>query len=72
MAARLKKTLHFLALLAVFLLAGEFASRVDDWIHLGVPLLANPERSRDLTVVEAWGFRGKPNGSFRKWKARTS
>jgi hypothetical protein len=46
----------------------EFASRLDDYTHLGVPFAASPDRQRDLMTRESWGFRGKPGGRFQKWK----
>ena len=51
-----------------FLGGAEAASRLDDWIRLGVPLLAAPNRQRDLVETESWGSHGKPHGRYRKWQ----
>lgn len=68
MAAKLRRILHFSGILAVFLLSVELTARLDDWIHLGVPLSASPNLDQDLMVAEPWGVRGRSNGSYRKWK----
>ena len=52
----------------VFLPAAEGMARLDDWFRNDVPLLANPDRDRDLTVRDKYGVHGRPGGSFRKWK----
>lgn len=55
------------AVLALFLLAGELTARLDDWLQGDTPLGANPDRDRDLTIVEGGLTRGRPHGRFRKW-----
>jgi lysophospholipase L1-like esterase len=55
-------------MLGVMLLGAEVAARLDDWLRHDVPVLANPERQRDLVVAESWGYHGRPYGRFRKWK----
>lgn len=57
-----------LGLVAVVLASAELTCRLDDAIHLDVPLLANPDHERDLMLREVWGIRGKPGGRFQKWK----
>lgn len=68
MRAIVIRTAPWIGALAVCLLAGEVASRLDDRIFSDIPLLSNPDRGRQLLVPEPWGVRGKPHGSFRKWQ----
>src|SRR5262245_16320664 len=51
----------------LFLLAAEAASRLDDWLAYGTPVLANPDRGMDLTVQDEHGLHGRPLGRFKKW-----
>jgi hypothetical protein len=67
MFQRLRTWGHWSAILVVLIVGAELAARVDDWIHNETPLWASPNRDRDLMVAETWGYRGRPNGSFRKW-----
>jgi hypothetical protein len=67
-AARIRRLVPLVGLLGACLLGGEAAARLDDWIRLGVPLLASPDRESALVVAEPWGQRGRPDGQFRKWK----
>jgi hypothetical protein len=55
-------------MLMAFLIAMEVTARLDDYVHQGTPLLSNPDRELDLLTRELWGYRGKPNGHFQKWK----
>lgn len=50
------------------LAAAELTSRIDDAVFSNVPLLANPDRAYDLTMVENGVVRGRPGGAFRKWQ----
>lgn len=59
---------HTLPLLLLFIIAAELISRFDDWLHGNVPFFSTPDRERDLTIVEDNIIRGRPRGSFRKWK----
>jgi lysophospholipase L1-like esterase len=69
MLKRVGRTLlKFVALAGVFLLAAEGMSRLDDWYELDIPFLANPDRSRDLTVKDDHGIHGRPGGHFKKWQ----
>lgn len=63
-----RRLLHAIGLGCALLLGAELAARLDDWIRQETPLLANPDHDRDLMTVEAWGFRGRPHGQFRKWQ----
>jgi hypothetical protein len=67
-AARIRRLVPLVGLLGTCLLGGEAAARLDDWLRLGVPLLASPDRESALVVAEPWGQRGRPDGQFRKWK----
>lgn len=62
-----RRLLHACGLTCALLLGAEAAARLDDWLRRDTPLLANPERDRDLMQVESWGFRGRPHGRYRKW-----
>ncbi len=66
--SRLARWLRRLVVVAAFLAGAEVTCRLDDAIHLDVPLLATPDHERDLMVHEAWGTRGKPGGHFQQWK----
>ena len=46
----------------------EIGARLDDWAFADVPLFAAPNRERDLTIHDAHGYHGRPNGRFKKWK----
>ena len=50
------------------LAAGELACRLDDRLFADIALSANPDREFDLLTAEAWGWHGKPFGSYRKWR----
>jgi len=64
--------LKLLALLCVspvvLWLAAEVTARVDDRIRHDVPVLASPERERELTLHDEFGVRGRPHGVFKKWR----
>ena len=64
----LRRASRGVVIVLLFLAGGEFTSRLDDDIHLGVPFFASPDNERDLKLREAWGFRGRPHGLFRKWR----
>ena len=68
MVRRLRAWGYCASVLLVLVVSAELAARLDDWIHDGTPFLATPNREYDLGVAEPWGFRGRPGGSFRKWK----
>lgn len=68
MSARLRAvSIAGLALL-LFLLGAEASARLDDWLHQDTPLLASPDRVRELTVQDEHGIHGRPHGHFKKWK----
>ena len=52
----------------VAVVAGEVASRLDDWLFSDTAVLASPDREFDLVHAEPWGQRGKPHGHYRKWR----
>jgi len=54
-------------LLSVFLVGGELAARLDDFLFQGVPFFANPSDD-DLTTRDWFGRRGRAHGQFGKWK----
>jgi hypothetical protein len=45
----------------------ELTARVDDLIFQGVSLTSNPDRARDLLLVDIKGPRGRPFGHFQRW-----
>ena len=47
--------------------SAELTARVEDYLRLGVPLTALPNRERDLVLHDAIGIRGRPNGVYKKW-----
>jgi lysophospholipase L1-like esterase len=56
-------------LFLVVLLTAELGARVDDWLHRGVPLLANPSAEYNLQVQDTNGtIRGRPFGQYKRWK----
>lgn len=57
-----------LAAIGVGALFGELAARLDDWIFLSVPLLANPDREHDLLKHETDFIRGREHGRFKKYR----
>ncbi|MBX9680127.1 MAG: SGNH/GDSL hydrolase family protein [Gemmataceae bacterium] len=63
-----RKLASWLLALALIGLGAEVGARLDDWACAGVPLLASPNRGRDLTLHDEHGFHGQPNGRFKKWK----
>jgi len=68
MVNALRKMAYRAALVCFFLLTAEITARLEDWLHLGMPLLATPDRERDLLVRDADGTHGRPYGRFKKWK----
>jgi hypothetical protein len=54
--------------IGIFLGSAEISCRVDNWIQLGIPIMATPDHQRDLTLSDAFGTRGKPNGRYKKWR----
>jgi hypothetical protein len=48
--------------------AGELTARFDDWLFTDIPILANPNRERDLILHDAYGIRGRPDGVYKKWR----
>src|SRR5689334_9303941 len=54
-------------LLAVFSLVAELATRLDDRIRFGVPLLSRVRSSDDLLVHDRDGWHGRPDARYRKW-----
>ena len=53
--------------LLVVLVSAELTARVEDYLRLGVPFAAVPDRERDLVLHDAIGIRGRPNGVYKKW-----
>jgi lysophospholipase L1-like esterase len=68
LSGRFARARPWLAAAAIALAAGEVAARLDDRLFADTPLLANPDRARDLLVQETWGFRGRPNGAYKRWQ----
>jgi hypothetical protein len=65
---RLVRRLAYVAsVFLTFLVAAEATARIDDWLRQGVPLLATPNKERDLYVRDSAGQRGRPHGRFQKW-----
>lgn len=54
--------------LGVVLVSAELTARVEDYVRLGVPFTAAPDRERDLVLHDAIGIRGRPHGVFKKWR----
>ncbi len=54
-----------LAIIAVF--AAEVAARIEDRLRDQVPVLAAPDRERDLVEHDAIAIRGKPDGRYKQW-----
>jgi lysophospholipase L1-like esterase len=52
----------------ILLVSAETVSRLDDWLFFDTPMLAAPDRERDLTVQDEAGLHGRPNGRYRKWR----
>jgi hypothetical protein len=65
---RLRGVLYFTSLLLTALVAAEATARIEDRLRLDVPLLAEPDRTRDLVLQTDTGIRGKPYGRFKKWR----
>jgi hypothetical protein len=59
----------WLIALVIIAVSGEMTARLDDWIFQEIPLLANPDRERDLLAMDVDGVpRGRPHGRFKKYK----
>jgi hypothetical protein len=63
-----RKGVHGTILLVLFLLSAEMTARLDDWLHLGVPIFATPDMEQDLLMKDENGTRGRPHGRFKKWQ----
>ena len=46
----------------------EVASRVEDKVSYGMPLMSRIQTSNDLVLRDTIGARGRPNAVFRRWK----
>jgi hypothetical protein len=64
----MRKGAYGAVLLVLFLLSAEMTARLDDWLHLGVPILATPDMDHDLLMRDQNGTRGRPHGRFKKWQ----
>lgn len=63
-----KKLVTGILALAIILLAGEFAARLDDWAFQRVPYLAQVDREHDLMLHDSRCVRGRPRGFFKKYR----
>ncbi len=64
----LKRAASAFGALLALTAGGEVASRFDDRLFNDIPLAASPDRGFDLIKAEPWGYRGRPDGHFRRWK----
>ena len=58
---------HLLLLAPIVVVAAEVTARVDDLIRYGVPFASTPD-SRDLTIVDSLGTRGRPRARYKGWQ----
>lgn len=63
-----RRGVHSAILLGLFLLSAEVMARLDDWLYRDVPILATPDKDRDLFVWNGQAMRGRPHGRFKKWR----
>lgn len=59
---------RWIPIIAVGFAMLELASRVEDRVSYGMPLLSRVETSNDLVLRDTSGARGRPNAVFRRWK----
>lgn len=59
---------RWVPIIAVAFAMFEVASRVEDRVSYGMPLLSRIESSGDLVIRDTSGVRGRPNAIFRRWK----
>jgi lysophospholipase L1-like esterase len=52
----------------VFVTSLEVVARLDDWWQYRTSVLATPDQTSDLNVIDSLGLRGRPNGHFRHWR----
>jgi lysophospholipase L1-like esterase len=64
----LRRVGSWLVALVVCLTAGEIASRLDDELWNDTPFFANPDRESDLVLHDTGSVRGRPGGTYKKWK----
>lgn len=58
---------RWVPLLVIGLVVLELASRVEDRIVYGMPLLSRVQSSNQLVLRDSLGARGRPNATFRRW-----
>lgn len=63
-----RKGFYSATLLGLFLVSAEITARLDDWLYRDVPLLATPDKDRDLFVWDGGILWGRPHGRFEKWR----
>lgn len=51
----------------IVVIAAEITARVDDRIRYGIPFASTPD-SRDLTIVDSLGTRGRPRARYKGWQ----
>ena len=56
-----------LLLTPIVVVAAEITARVDDQIRYGVPFASTPD-SRDLTIEDSLGTRGRPRARYKGWQ----
>lgn len=61
------KALRWIVFTACFVVTIEAASRVDQWMAYGAPILGVYTYDSALFVLDEFGIRGKPNGRYEKW-----
>ena len=60
--------IYWMLVVATALIAAELATRLDDWIRLGVPPSQNSYSEDGLILHGPDGTRGRPHARYKKWK----
>ncbi len=59
---------RYFSMIAVFLMALETTSRIEDWVRYRTPFFTRFRSQDDLIIRGTDGVHGRPNSQFQKWK----
>lgn len=72
MKKEVKEVVQWAVFTASFVATIELASRVDQWLTYGAPILGVYTYDSALFTSDEYGIRGKPNGHYEKWILNSS
>jgi hypothetical protein len=64
----INRTVRWIVFMLFFGTAVELASRIEQWVVYGAPILGVYTYDSALFTTDEFGIRGKSNGSYEKWR----